>query len=112
MKRTATKASLQRPFQDQILIPKQLYEFVSKEITGIHFAYATLNEYEDEAKRLMERLSHSRTIPGTRSFYSFIPKSVFSVKVKPYSNCTIISKVEKVSSVHVAPAPNTLQLSM
>ena len=45
VKRTAAKASLQRPFQDQILTPKQHFDFVSKEIRGIHFAYATLDEY-------------------------------------------------------------------
>ena len=111
VKRTATKASLQRPFQDQILTPEQLYEFVSKEITGIHFAFATVNEYEDEAKRLMERLSNSRTIPGTRSFHSFIPKSVFSVEVKPYSNCMVLGATctEKTFSTFEMVQLSTLQ---
>ena len=31
VKRTASKASLQRPYKDQILTPSQLYQFVSKE---------------------------------------------------------------------------------
>eukprot|EP00731_Ephydatia_muelleri_P024381 Em0016g652a len=44
----AAKASLQRPCQDQILTTKQLFDFVSKEIRGIHFVYATLHEYEEE----------------------------------------------------------------
>ena len=80
----AAKASLQRPCQDQILTTKQLFDFVSKEIRGIHFVYATLHEYEEEVKLLMERLMYSRTIPGTQSFHSFIPNSISSVEVKPY----------------------------
>ena len=33
----------------------------------------------------MERLRYSRTIPGTQSFHSFIPNSITSVEMKPYS---------------------------
>ena len=108
VKRTAAKASLQRPYKDQILTPKQLFEFVSKEIIGIHFAYATSQEYEEEAKLLKERFSHSKTIPGTQSYHSFIPKCIFSVEVKPYSKSTK-TKIEKVTSAHIAQ--DTLQLS-
>ena len=36
MKRTAAKACLQRPFHDQILTPKQLFDFESKEIDQRH----------------------------------------------------------------------------
>eukprot|EP00731_Ephydatia_muelleri_P014922 Em0008g642a len=110
VKRTAAKASLQRPYEDQILTPKQLFDFVSQEIIGIHFAYATSQEYEEEAKLLKERFSHSKTIPGTRSFHSFIPNSNFSVEVKPYSKSTK-KKIEKVTSAHIHVAQDTLQLS-
>ena len=98
VKRTASKASLQRPYKDQILTPSQLYQFVSKEITGIHFAYATLHEHEDEAEFLTERFLHSRTVPGTQSFHSFIPNSISTVKVKPYSNSSM-TRIERVTSV-------------
>ena len=36
----------------------------------------------------MERLRYSRTIPGTQSFHSFIPNSITSVEMKPYSKST------------------------
>ena len=36
VKRTAAKASLQRPYKDQILTPTQLYQFVLQHIKGIH----------------------------------------------------------------------------
>ena len=109
VKRTAAKASLQRPLQDQILTPKQLFDFVSKEIRGIHFAYATLDEYKEEVKLLTERLRYSRTIPGTRSFHSFIPNSITSVEVKPYSKGTI-KRIEKVTFAY-ADQEADLQLS-
>ena len=55
LKRLATKASLQSPHENQILNPKQLYEFAVKEIKGMSFGYATNEEYEDEAKSLVAR---------------------------------------------------------
>ena len=108
MKRTAAITSLQRPCQDQILTTKQLFDFVSKEIRGIHFVYATLHEYEEEVKLLMERLMYSRTIPGTQSFHSFIPNSISSVEVKPYSKSTT-KRIEKVTFAH--RDQETIQLS-
>ena len=59
MKRTSAKASLQRPKEDQILTPAQLYHFVSSEIKGIHFSFATLHEHEEEARLPSERYKHS-----------------------------------------------------
>ena len=79
VKRMATKASLKRPYQDQILTPNQLCQFALQEIKGIHFSHATLQEHKDEADFLAERFNYSRTVPGTRSFHSFIPISISSV---------------------------------
>ena len=45
VKRTATKASLQRPYEEQILTPLKLYEFILQNIKGIQFAYSTLTDY-------------------------------------------------------------------
>eukprot|EP00731_Ephydatia_muelleri_P027659 Em0019g532a len=58
VKRMATKASLKRPYQGQILTPNQLYQFALQEIKGIHFSYATLQEYKDEADFLAERFKY------------------------------------------------------
>ena len=103
VKRMATKASLKRPYQDQILTPNQLYQFALQEIKGIHFSYATLQEHKDEADFLAERFKYSRTVPGTRSFLSFIPISISSVEVRPYSLGTM-KRTERVTSAHV-PEP-------
>ena len=72
VKRTAAKASLQHPFEDQILTPLKLYEFVLQNIKGIHFAYSTLKDHEQEAKILAERFKYCRTVPGTPQFYTTI----------------------------------------
>lgn len=44
----ATKASLQRPNENQILNVKQQYEFASNEIAGMKFFYVTNEEYNEE----------------------------------------------------------------
>eukprot|EP00731_Ephydatia_muelleri_P017532 Em0010g630a len=103
VKRMATKARLKRPYQDQILTPNQLYQFALQEIKGIHFSYGTLQEHKDEADFLAERFKYSRTVPGTRSFHSFIPISISSVEVRPYSLGTM-KRTERVTSAHV-PEP-------
>lgn len=73
VKREATKASIRRPYKDQILNAKKLYEFciehLSKEITYIWISKQEL-DFEREANR-----PKARTIPGTRSFHHFYPLS-------------------------------------
>ena len=96
VKRTASKASLQHPYKDQILTPSQLT--IPMFFKGDHFAYATLHEHEDEAKFLTERFLHSRTVPGTQSLHCFIPNSISTAKVKPYSNGSM-TRIERVTSV-------------
>ena len=84
-KRTAAKASLQCPVNDQMLKPIKLYQFVSSEIKGILFDFATITEHGEEAKFLVERYMNCRTVPGTRSLHSVIPISSSSVEVRQFS---------------------------
>ena len=39
LKRMATKASLQRPYQDQIQTPHQLYEFAKQNVPSLNVEY-------------------------------------------------------------------------
>ena len=41
LKRIVSRASLQRPYDNQIITPQQLYEFACKEIKGMHFCFTT-----------------------------------------------------------------------
>ena len=95
VKRLATKASLQRPFEDQIMTPLQLYRWASKNIPGIN---CTLEEYESDKTLLKTRFDNSRTIAGTRRLHCFIPNSRDSLQTKRYSTSST-SKLERVTKL-------------
>ena len=97
VQRTAAKASLQRPIDDQILTPIQLYQFVSLEIKGIHFDFATSADHEEEERFLTERYKYCRTVPGTRSLHCVIP---ITVEVRQFS----LSQVKRIERVCTAAA--------
>ncbi|KAL5510770.1 hypothetical protein EMCRGX_G006371 [Ephydatia muelleri] len=107
VKRTAAKASLQHPKEDQILTPAQLYHFVSSEIKGMHFSFATLNKHEEEARLLSERYKHSRTVPRTRSQHCVVPYTQSSVEVRQFS----ASPIKRIEVVSTACIVETLPLS-
>ena len=87
LKRLATKASLQRPTDNQILSAEQLFTFATNEIHGMNFGYVDKKEYE-ELELLEARFSQSKTIPGTQKFHCFKPISNSQIEVKPYSSST------------------------
>ena len=98
VKRLATKASLQRPYEDQIITPLQLYQWASSSIPGVNFEYCTLEEYDSEKTQLEKRFDNSRTIAGTRRLHCFIPNSRDSLQTKRYS-ISSCSKVERVTKL-------------
>ena len=85
LKRLATKASLQRLYDNHILTPQDLFQFAVSEIKGMHFAFATLAEHEHEEKSLAPRLALSRTISGTHDIHCVKPLSLQLVEVKHFS---------------------------
>jgi hypothetical protein len=98
VKRLAAKASLQRPYDEQILTADQLYKFVSENIVNIKCRFSTNKEHEDESKLLQERHSSARTIAGTQKLHHLQPVSLTSLKVKQYSlsdDSTIETVTEK-----------------
>ena len=96
VKRLASRASLQRPYDQQIMTPHQLFEWASNNIQGIVFQYCSCSEYEEVKNQLEARFQASRTIPGMRKFHSFIPVSQESIQVRSFSRATTI-KTEKVT---------------
>ena len=96
VKRLAAHASLQKPYSDQIMIPRQLFDWASTNIPAVHFGYCSLVDYEVEEKNIEERFAKSRTIPGTQKLHSFIPVSKDRITVKAFSSSTL-SKEERVS---------------
>jgi hypothetical protein len=93
VKRLAAKASLQRPYDDQILSAVQLYEWAQKNIPGIHFTYTTQAEHITSEIFLTERFEKSITIKGTQKFHAFIPESVTNLTVKYFSEAKTSFKV-------------------
>ena len=85
VKRLATRASLQRPVNNQILTAKEMFQFCEKEIHGIKFMYLTAAEVADVRQKLAERFLIAKTIPGTRGFHQFTPLSVCSIAAKRVS---------------------------
>lgn len=85
VKRLAARASLQRPYDNQILTPRQLYEFGCAEIPTVNFYYATSKEYERESVFLSERFHSSKTIAGTHRLHSFRPMTYEKLEVREFS---------------------------
>ena len=85
VKRLAARASLQRPYDNQILTPRQLYEFGCAEIPTVNFYYATTKEYELETIFLHERFQSTKTIAGTHKLHSFCPTTSEKLEVREFS---------------------------
>lgn len=85
VKRLARKASLQRPYEQQILTPFSLYQFAKENITGIQCQFVKLTEYHKEKEILERRFLASKTIAGTRGLHFFKPLTLDSLEVKEYT---------------------------
>ena len=73
LKRLAARASLQRPYENQILSPIEFFNFCDKDIKQIDVVYTTHDQYQAEAELLEERHLTATTIAGTQKLHSFIP---------------------------------------
>ena len=52
-RRLAIKASLQRPYENHIITPQQLYDFGNKNIPGINFMHCANEKYNEKKKKLL-----------------------------------------------------------
>ena len=96
VKRLAAKASLQRPYEEQIMTPLQLYQWSSSNIPGISFDFSSVEEYEVEKTTLEARFDNCQTIAGTRRLHCFIPQSQDAMLTKRYSACST-SQIQRVN---------------
>ena len=85
VKRLKTKASPQRPYEDQIMTPFHLYEWASSNIPAVFFDYCSVEEYENEKMNIERRFENCQTIPGTHRLHCFIPQSQDTLLIKRYS---------------------------
>ena len=70
----ATRASLQRPLDNQILTPYQLFESASQDISGITSFYVDSETVKKTAAILEPRFSEAEHIKGTRNHHQFVPE--------------------------------------
>ncbi len=85
VKRLAARASLQRPYNEQIMTPRQLYDFAVENISAVHFHYCSKEEREEESKELEMRFELAHTIQGTQKLHAFVPISQSTLEVKMFS---------------------------
>lgn len=86
-KRLVARASLQAPEKDQILTPFQMFTWADQHIKGIKYIYVSESEVLSNVHHfdLQNRYSKCKTIPGTRSHHSFIPRSDNVVEMRRIS---------------------------
>lgn len=85
VKRLASRASLQRPLDNQISTARKLYEWASESIKKIAFCFCTENEHSDAKNFLKERFEKTVTIVGTRMYHSFVPNGSNVIACKKIS---------------------------
>lgn len=101
VKRLAAQASLRMVYNDQIMTPRQLYDWAKENIPSVNFLYTTQEDHETENTFLEQRMVNAKTIKGTQQLHSFIPVgSTTKLNVKEYSFSTatkeeIVSLEEK-----------------
>ena len=109
VKRLARRASLQRPIDNQILTPSDLFSWASESIEGIKFFYVNQSEIDVNSENLLSRFEKVVTIKGTHKLHCFIPLSNGVIEVSRTS-CPD-SKLEKQIAV-VLPQPYTSNISL
>lgn len=74
IKYLARRASLQRPSDQQILTPRQLYDFASLEIQNVEILWMGEDDRKEFTALHAERDAAAKTINGTRSHHQYVPK--------------------------------------
>ena len=72
--RLTARASLQRPYSEQILTASQMLLFCQKNIANVRFLYFSKEEMVDVREHLKNIFLSGRTIPGTRGYHFFEPR--------------------------------------
>ena len=75
IKKLAANASLQRPFSNQILTLKQLFDFAEANVDGITSFFMSSGEVVSNTEFLELRFATSNKFEGTRSHHQFIPNA-------------------------------------
>ena len=86
VKRLVTKASLQRPYDKQILTCDAMMEFCVQNIPGIQFFNVTPEVISHTETMLKNRFELAQTVKGTQQFHRYVPISTSMLQVYRLSN--------------------------
>ena len=75
VKRLVTKASLHRPYNDQILTSDAIINFCNENINDIKFFNVPPEDVAPSETELKVRFELARTVKGTLQFHRFVPVS-------------------------------------
>ena len=82
VKRLTARASLQRPYSEQILDVSLMLSFCQANIPGITFIHILKEIMEEVKAQLKERFTSGHTIPRTRGYHIFSPVSTNVIAFK------------------------------
>ena len=82
------------------MTPRQLFDWASTDILGIHFGYSSSEDYEREQRNLEQRFQQSCTVPGTRKLHSFVSLSRSKARVSFYSSSNTSREEKATLSKH------------
>jgi len=74
-KREVRRASLQRPYTDQILTTQDMFKYCRDNITGVKYIYVSSAEIERMETTLTERFEYCLPVKGTRGYHRYVPLS-------------------------------------
>ncbi len=93
VKRLAARASLQKPYSDQIMTARDLFHFTTENIPSVAARFTTEEEHKAEAEKLAERFSLGKTIKGTQRLHAFHPISDLTLDCNEFSYSSSSRKV-------------------
>ena len=88
LKRSVTRASLQRPYTDQILTAKAFFDYCQDNISSIRCFYVDTKQVETVTKELEARFEMALTVQGTQKHHHFSPIGSGQLEISEVSDVT------------------------
>lgn len=114
VKRLTARASLQRPLSDQILTVSKMLSFCQHNISNIRFLFTSKERMTDVRRELQSRFAAGRTVPGTRSYHFFEPKTASVIAYKRTAEDNVFTGTFNITgeeSQNVAISINTINMN-
>ena len=96
LKRSVSRASLQRPYTDQILTAKDFFEYCQEYIQSVKCFFTGNEEINSVSTSLESRFNHALTIPGTQKHHHFAPIGNGRLEISEITNSSSVRKQVKI----------------